>query len=262
MSLLGWVILFTLLGSLLSVLAAALFLWLPEHIRARALPHLVSFAIGVLLGAAFLDLLPEALEIKGTGITASQIMLTILLGVLGFFLLEKMLLWRHSEARAPQAVTRDSQKPTQAAGTLVLVGGAIHNLFDGVLIAAAFLTSIELGIITGLAVAAHKVPHEVGDFAILLHSGYEIQKAFFFNILSSLTGVLGGLLAYYSLEDMTGLLPFILAVAAASFIYIAMVDLIPALHKRVQGRATLQQIVLIGLGIVLIYSAHPPFHVH
>lgn len=259
MDLLVWIILFSLLGGVLSVMAAGLFLLLPAHLRDRVLPHSVSFAIGALLGAAFLALIPHALTSEQP-IEAHNLGLTILLGMLGFFLLEKMVLWRHCHTTHCEAHTPHSNAEQSAAGTLILIGDSIHNLVDGVLIAAAFLTDIHLGIVTSLAVATHEIPQEVGDFAILLNSGYSRSKALWANILVSLTTVVGALLAYVGLSEMTHILPYILAITASSFIYIAVADLIPGLHKRTQFSATVQQMALIVAGIVVIYIAHSTLH--
>lgn len=267
MSLLTWILLFSLLGGVLSVLVAATFLLLPAGIRSRLVPHLVSFAIGSLLGAAFLGLLPHALE--GPGVEDfHKVFLAVLLGLLGFFLLEKMVLWRHChydqcEAHTPAGPDEGHDHGghhNSAPGTLVLVGDSIHNLVDGVLIAAAFLTDIHLGVVTSLAIAAHEIPQEVGDFVILLHSGFTRRKALFYNVLSSLSTLVGALLAYWSLADMQQILPYVLAVAASSFIYIAVADLIPGLHKRTEASATVQQIVLIGAGVLLIFVTHSMLH--
>lgn len=257
MSLLVWIVLFSLLGGVLSVLAAAVFLLLPDAARNRMLPHFVSFAIGALLGAAFLALLPHAMLAAQNFHTLG---LTILLGLLGFFLLEKLVLWRHCHVEHCEAHTPDETHHGNAAGTLVLIGDGMHNLVDGVLIAAAFLTDIHLGIVTSLAVAAHEIPQEVGDFAVLLHSGYSRSKALWFNILASFTTLVGALIAYWSLADFQQVLPYILAVAASSFIYIAVADLIPGLHKRLDISATLQQLTLIVAGVVVIYLAHSTLH--
>ncbi len=270
MSLLTWILLFSLLGGVLSVLAAAVFLLFPEQLRARLLPHFVSYAIGALLGAAFLALLPHALEGPGVG-DLHVITGTVLLGVLGFFLLEKMVLWRHChhtecEVHAPEenhdhhSGHAHGHAAKHAAGTLILIGDGIHNLVDGVLIAAAFLTDIHLGIVTSLAVAAHEIPQEVGDFAVLLHSGYSRARALVYNILASLTTLIGAGIAYYSLREAEAALPYILAVAASSFIYIAVADLIPGLHKRLEASTTVKQIVLIVAGVLTIYFAHSTLH--
>ncbi|MCW9025570.1 MAG: ZIP family metal transporter [Gammaproteobacteria bacterium] len=255
MSLLFWIILFSLLGGALSVLAASVFLLFNESIRSRLLPHFVSFAIGALLGAAFLALLPHAVSATED---FHDLGLTVLLGVLVFFVLEKLVIWRHCHAHDCEAHGENDVK--QSSGMLVLIGDGLHNFVDGVLIASAFLTDFHLGVVTSLAVAAHEIPQEVGDFAVLLHSGFTRAKAFVFNILASLTTIIGAVLAYYSLEDATSVLPYILAIAASSFIYIAVADLIPGLHQRSRASETLQQVALILLGVLTIYLAHSTLH--
>lgn len=266
MSLLTWIILFCLVGGLLSVLAAALFLLIPGKQRQRLLPHMVSYAIGALLGAAFLALLPHAVEYPGVG-DVHKVTFTVLIGLLGFFLLEKMVLWRHCHAQDCEVHGEEhghshnlNQGEDTARGMMILIGDGMHNLVDGVLIAAAFLTDFHLGVVTSIAVATHEIPQELGDFSILLHSGYSRMKALIFNVLASLTTVIGGVAAYYSLQYTQGAVPYVLAVAAASFIYIAVADLIPGLHKRTEARVTLQQIVLISLGVITIYMAHSTLH--
>jgi zinc and cadmium transporter len=260
MSLLTWILIFSVIGGVLSAAAAALFLLLPERLRSRMVPHLVSFAIGALLGAAFLALLPHAL-LGVHGLNYHALGLTVLLGILGFFLLEKMVLWRHCHARDCEAHAPDeSAQVHSAAGALVLVGDAIHNMVDGVLIGAAFLNDIHLGVVTAVAVAAHEIPQEVGDFAVLLHSGYSRRRAFVLNMLVTLTTLVGAVGAYYTLSGTLQIVPYILAVAAASFIYIAVADLIPGLHKRLDLRATVQQTLLIFLGVAVIYFAHSFLH--
>ena len=268
--LLTQIIIFSLLGGVLSVIAASVFLLFPEQWRNRLLPHLVSFAIGALLGAAFLALLPHAINYARGDV--HDITFTVLIGLMAFFLLEKMVLWRHChsdtcEAHTPEVALgehnhqHDEGKGNPSStGAMILIGDGLHNFVDGVLIAAAFLVDPHLGIVTALAVAAHEIPQEVGDFAILLHSGYSRTKALVFNILASLTTLIGALLAYYSLGEAQQLLPYVLAVAASSFIYIAVADLIPGLHKRSQLNATIQQVVLIALGIGVIYLAHSTLH--
>ena len=266
MTLLAWIVLFTLLGGVLSVLAASVFLLLPESLRTRALPAMVSFAIGALLGAAFLAVLPHALAAPGVR-DMHAITSTVLLGLLGFFLLEKLVLWRHchaheceahgaAEVRSPAAMHGHAT----ASGYLILFGDGVHNFVDGVLIAAAFLTDVHLGVVTALAVAAHEIPQEVGDFAILLHSGFKRGRALFYNVLASLTTVVGGVLAYFSLGVAQAALPYVLAVAASSFIYIAVADLVPGLHKRLEPRVTLEQVLLIGAGVLTICFTHAGLH--
>src|SRR3989344_796047 len=258
-SLILWIIVFTALGGVLSVFAAAAFLLVPEAMRTRMLSPMVSFAIGALLGAAFLAILPHAFEIPG--VDAHHVALTVLCGILVFFLLEKMVIWRHCHTHDCEAHVPDIDKARHAAtGNLILIGDGIHNMVDGVLIAAAFLTDIHLGVITSVAVIAHEIPQELGDFAILLHSGYSRARALLYNALTGLTTIVGGIVAYYSLSFANQLVPYVLAVAASSFIYIAVADLIPGLHKRPEFSATMQQMTLIALGVIVIYAAHSTLH--
>ena len=258
MHLLLLIILFSLLGGVLSVLAASLFLLLPERHRIASLPHFVSLATGAMLGAAFLGLIPHAVSGEHP-IEFHTLGLTILLGILGFFLLEKMVLWRHCHDETCEGHIPGTHQHN-AAGTLVLIGDGVHNMVDGVLIAAAFLTDPHLGIITSLAVAAHEIPQEVGDFVLLLHSGYSRGRALFFNMLSSLTTIIGAIVTYYSLQNSLAVVPYFIAIAAASFIYIAVADLIPSLHKRVAFADTVRQIVLITLGVGIIAVTHSTLH--
>ena len=259
MHLLLLIILFSLLGGVLSVLAASLFLLVPERQRIHALPHFISLATGAMLGAAFLGLIPNAVS-GPYALGFHTLGLTILLGIMGFFILEKMVLWRHCHDESCEAHVATDQHRHQAAGTLVLIGDGVHNMVDGVLIAAAFLTDTHLGIITSLAVTAHEIPQEVGDFAVLLHSGYSRARALFFNMLSSLTTIIGAIVTYYSLQHALSVVPYFIAIAAASFIYIAVADLIPSLHKRVEFRETVRQIVLIAVGVGIIVFTHEILH--
>lgn len=269
MDLLLWIVGFSLIGGLLSVGIASSFLLLSEKARSHTVPYLVSFAIGALLGASFLGLIPHAIEHE-FAVEAHELGLTLLLGLLLFFLLEKMVLWRHCHSHhghehipelGPDHHADDAhQHQKKAAATLILVGDTIHNFVDGILIAAAFLTDVHLGIVTALAIAAHEIPQELGDFVILLHSGFSRRKALYFNMLSSLGTVVGAVLAFFLLADMEQILPYILVVAASSFIYVAVADLIPGLHSRVRPSETLQQILLIAAGVIFIYLAHSTLH--
>jgi zinc and cadmium transporter len=266
------IIIFTTLGGVLSVLAAALFLLLPDRQRNQVLPHGISFAIGALLAVSFWGLIPHAFE-EVEPAQFRDLSATILAGILIFFVLEKLLIWRHChfnacEAHGEEAHDHDhglhvhshGHGHRHSAGALIILGDSIHNFVDGILIAAAFLTDAKLGIVTSLAVAAHEIPQEVGDFAILLHNGYAKSKALFYNILSSLATVLGGVLAYFSLEDLHQIHPYILALAASSFIYVAVADLIPTLHKKTELKASLEQIALIAAGVLLICVMHGIAH--
>jgi zinc and cadmium transporter len=265
------IIIFTAIGGLLSVMAAAVFLLLPDKRRAAVLPHGISFAIGALLTVAFYGLIPQAFE-EVNPAKFQSLSATILAGILGFFVLEKLLIWRHCHSGSCEAHGEEDSHHhdngqghhhghgVKSAGMLIILGDSIHNFVDGILIAAAFLTDVQLGIVSSLAVAAHEIPQEVGDFAILLESGYSKGKALFYNVFASLATVFGGVLAYYWLEGLHDSLPYFLALAASSFIYIAVADLIPSLHKKTDMKASLEQITLIGAGVLLIAYLHNVAH--
>jgi zinc and cadmium transporter len=265
MPLLAWILIFTALGGALSALAASLFLVAPESVRVRVLPHLVSFATGALLSAALLGLLPHAIE--SAGVTKShEIGLTLLAGLLIFFVLEKMVLWRHCHQEVCEGHTplehghAHHENRAAASATLILIGDGFHNVLDGVLIAAAFMTDMHLGVVTALAVFAHEIPQEVGDLAILLHGGMSRVRALTLNLLTSVTSVVGGVVAYFALGQLTGALPYAIAIAASSFLYIAVADLIPGLHRRVDPGSGLRQFVFIVTGAAVIYVGHQMAH--
>jgi len=240
MSSLGWIVAASLAGGVVSVGAAALALFL----RAAWISTLVSYAIGALLGAAFLEVIPQAFE-NGEPHTVAM---SILGGILVFFLLEKLLLWRHSHDHDEHSHTHDHGR----SGALIVVGDTIHNFLDGILIAAAFMQSTELGIIAALAIVAHEIPQEVGDFLILLNSGYSKTRALVLNLLSSCATVVGGVLGYYTLQVIAGWTPVLLGIVAASMIYVAVADLIPGLHRRVDPAGSAMQVLLIGAGVAVI----------
>ncbi len=181
-------------------------------------------------------------------------------GICLFFVLEKFLLWRHCHSEDYETHEAHEHHRRQASGVLVLAGDAFHNTLDGVLIAAAFLTDFHLGVVTALAIMAHEIPQEVGNFAVLLHSGMSRARALAWNIATSLTAVVGGVIAYFSLRQALGLLPYALAIAAASLLYVAVADLIPGLHRRSDTRASLAQVALIGLGILVVSFAESQAH--
>ncbi len=236
--LITWVVPFTLLGSVGAVACAALLLVFPETVRTRSLPSLLSYATGTLLGAAFLGMLPKSLE-QAPPLAVS---VTVLAGIMAFFLLEKLVLWRHCHEA-------DCEAHGRRGGALILVGDAFHNFVDGIVIAAAFLTSIPMGIATTLAVIAHEIPQELGDFAILLDSGFSKAKAMLYNLLSSLSTLPGALIGWFWLDEVRRAIPYVLAISAASFIYIAVADLVPGLHRQTSLSATVRQTVLILCGI-------------
>jgi zinc and cadmium transporter len=207
---------------------------------------LVSYAIGALLGAAFLEVIPHAFERASPHAAA----LTLLAGIFVFFILEKLVLWRHCHTEDCEAHDQHSAGHDQGrSGMMILVGDTVHNFIDGVLIAAAFLESTQLGIITAIAIVAHEIPQEVGDFLILLHSGYSKTKALTLNMISSLASIAGGILGYFALQAFAGAVPVLLGIVAASMIYVAVADLIPGLHKRTELQATVSQVLLIALGV-------------
>jgi len=232
-----WIIGFSILGSVGAIAGAALLLLFPDNVRKTLVPCLVSYAAGTLLGAAFLGMIPVSLkQAPATGVAE-----TLLAGLVLFFMLEKFMLWRHCH--------EDNCEVHKSAAGLILVGDAFHNFVDGVVIAAAFLTSIPLGITAALAVVAHEVPQEVGDFAILLDNGYGRMNALALNSLSAAATLPGAILAYFWLGETRDAVPYILALSAASFIYIALADLVPGLHRQVSPIASLRQLVLMLAGI-------------
>lgn len=229
-----------LLGSLGGLLLASTLLVFKDPVRIRLVPWLVSFAVGTLLGVALMDLLPEALEtLKPTLVFG-----TLLGGILAFFVFEKLVLWRHCHA--------DHCEVHEAAAPLILVGDAVHNFIDGAVIAAATAVSVPLGISTAIAVATHEIPQEVGDFAILLGAGYSRARALWLNVLSGLSAVAGVLVAGLAINTAPALLPYFLPVAAASFLYVAMSDLIPSLHRGPFERRALRQVLVVGAGIATV----------
>ena len=293
LSILLWILLFSLLGGVLSVAGAAL---VALNISKTAVPMLISYAIGAMLGAVFLEILPEAIEVA---ISPKHITATVLLGILLFFALEKLVIWRHchgdhcevhavhtaeecpdggvvSKVKSEGAVTSKykavgNKQPSIAAhiphhshlndhshdkgrsGMMIMIGDTFHNFVDGILIASAFMVDVKVGIVTAIAIIAHEIPQEVGDFLILLHSGYSKRQAFIFNLVSSLATVVGGFIAYFALSHVQSWIPTILGLAAASMLYVAVADLIPSLHKRTELRATISQLTLIVCGVASIW---------
>src|SRR5437868_7239350 len=239
---LAWILAASVAGGTLSAGLAAFSLYL----RASWMPILVSYAIGALLGAAFLEVIPHAFELG----TPRQASAGILAGIFGFFVLEKLLLWRHCHTE--NCEVHDPHQPSHdhgRSGALIIVGDTVHNFVDGVLIAAAFLQSTELGVVAALAIIAHEIPQEVGDFLILLHSGYSRAKALALNLASSLATLVGGVGGYYLLPLFADWEGALLGFVAASMIYVAVADLIPGLHRRPHLRDTASQALLIALGI-------------
>ena len=251
-NILVYIILASLVGGVLSIAVAAITAF---SAGPALVPVLVSYAIGALLGAAFLEILPHAFE---TAANVSAMTGTLLAGILLFFVLEKLVLWRHchtEECEAHAVPEHGHGHDHGRSGLMITVGDTFHNFVDGIIIAAAFMTSVPLGVVTALAIIAHEIPQEVGDFLILLHSGYTKRQAFALNLLTSLATIAGGMLAYFALDSMREWVPYTLGIAAASMIYVAVADLIPGLHKRAELRATFQQVLLIALGVSSVAGA-------
>src|SRR6478752_3848585 len=234
----------SILGSLGGLLTASIFLLLGDRVRVKLVPWLISYAVGTLLGVALLALVPEAL----TSLEARRAMPTMILGILTFFLLEKLVLWRHCHD------AHECEVHTSSAASLVIVGDAFHTFVDGAVIAAAVVTSLPLGITTALAVATHEIPQEVGDVAILLRAGYSKMRAFTLNLLSGIGGVLGAIGMLMASKSLPDLLPYVLAFAAGNFLYVAMSDLIPDLHRGGLEGGPIRQLLLIGAGILTIVA--------
>jgi zinc and cadmium transporter len=230
------------LGSLGGLLTASTFLLLGDHLRVKLVPWLISYAVGTLLGVALLALLPEALE----HIRPAPALATLLAGVLAFFLLEKLVLWRHCHDMDDCAVH------TSRTASLVIIGDAFHTFVDGAVIAAAVITSVPLGITTALAVAAHEIPQEVGDVAILLRAGFSRLRAFMLNLASSIGGILGATAMLLASESVPTVLPYVLSFAAGTFLYVAMSDLIPDLHRGGVEGGPFRQLLLIMAGVATI----------
>jgi len=228
---------FSLVGSGGGVLLASPLLLLRRSTRLQIVPDLISYAVGTLLGVALLKLVPEALEL----LQAPAALGALLAGILTFFMLEKLVLWRHCHTADCDA--------HETSATLILIGGGLHNFTDGAIIGAAVLTSLPLGLTTAVAVAAHQIPQEVGDFAILLEAGYSRSRAFVLNAVSASTCVFGVGAVYLATGAAPNALPYVLAFAAGSFLYVAMSDLIPGLHREAVDVGAVRQVVMIALGV-------------
>ena len=292
-------------------MAAGVFLALPGAVRQRAIPHLLSYATGALLAAALGGLLPEAIEamtaVRGDA-TPHRVGLLLLGGVLLFFTLEKLVLWRHCHdpshdpghdhgiafrpvveptgspllgARADASAQGHEHGPgcghahhqpplrratdgaalsagrARAAAVLALAGDTLHNFLDGVVIAVAWLSDPAVGVATAVAVFAHEIPQEVGDLAVLLHGGFSRARALWLNTLSSAAAVLGGLLGVLLLHRAGTVLPDVMTIAAASLLYVAVADLIPGLHQRVDPRAAVTQLLLMAAGLATVLLLAP-----
>jgi zinc and cadmium transporter len=259
---LTYIILATLAGGLLSVIAAAS---LTVHLLGRIVKSLVSLSVGVLLGTALLQILPEAFESKSAD--AQSLFATLLCGLLFFFLLEKAELYRHGhhhEGDDPHHHHHHGFDAEQAGrgGWSVLLGDSIHNFCDGIIIAAAFLTDTRLGVVTSLAIIAHEIPQEVGDYIVLLNAGLSRARALVYNALSGMSAVVGGVVGYFIVGPWEALFPYLLVIASSSFIYVAVADLLPQLQRRLPMKETLAQIGWIVAGLSVVLVARQFLHAH
>ncbi len=242
------VLLFSMIGSIGAIITAGIFLTFKTKIQKVLIPSLISYATGTLLTAALLGMIPNAVSNSNP----TLVMIFVLGGIIMFFLLEKTVIWHHCH---------DEECGIQsAAGPILLIGDTIHNFMDGIVIAAGFLISTNMGILVSLSIITHEIPQEIGDFAILLDSGYSKKKAFILNTLSSSSTIPAALISYYILDVIRSLIPIFLAISAASFIYIALTDLAPNLHRKVDLIHSIRQILLIIAGvctIIIIISIQP-----
>jgi zinc and cadmium transporter len=231
----------SLLGGLGGLIVASSVLLFSDSLRSRLVPWLISYAVGALLGVALLEMLPATL----TQLPSDNVFATLLTGILLFFVLEKLVLWRHCH-------THDCEVH-EGSAMVMLAGDTFHNFVDGAVIGAAVIASVPLGVSTALAVAAHEIPQEVGDFAILLHKGYSRRRALLVNALSGCASALGAVASFVALDFMPRAIPYVLVLAASSFIYVAMSDLIPGLHRGRTDAGSLRQILLIAAGVATMF---------
>ncbi|CAB3859114.1 ZIP family metal transporter [Achromobacter mucicolens] len=256
--LLLWVLLATITGGLIAVLIAS---WLAYKVFAKYLHHMVSLSVGVLLSVALLHLLPEAFE---TGVGNAHVLFGLMLAsLIGFFVLEKIALLRHShhhEGDGHHHHKGHDRHEAGRGGMLILIGSSLHNLCDGVLIAAAFLTDPLLGVLTAASIIIHEVPHKLGDFVVLLNAGLRRRRAFALILFTSLCSAVGGIIGYFVLQQAQEWTPYILVIAASSFLYISVADLMPQMHERVSLSDAVPQLLLVGVGVALIYSVTTLMH--
>ncbi|SNT26063.1 zinc and cadmium transporter [Noviherbaspirillum humi] len=253
------ILLATTLAGVLSISAAAVFSF---SLLSRVVERMVSLSVGILLSTSLLHALPEAFESQADPHTLFAVLLA---GLLGFFLLEKMAILRHSHHYEGDGHGHEHGHDAHEAGKagwMILVGDGLHNFTDGILIAAAFLADPNLGVITGVAIIAHEIPQEIGDFIVLLNAGFTRVRAYVYNLLCSLMAVVGGLLGYFTLGQASGLIPYVLVFASSGFIYIAVSDLMPQMQRRATVRETIPQVILIALGVSVVLFLTSRGHAH
>lgn len=241
------IIIATLIGGVVSVLLAGSF---TLSILFRFADKMLAFAVGVMLALSLTDMLPEAIEL---GLELDQAGWMLLGGLFGFFLLEKAALWRHDHSAATGYV------PSRPQVAMIILGDSLHNFVDGILIAAAFFADPMLGWATALAIMAHEIPQEISDFIIMLEAGVSKSRALAFNAASGMFMILGGFLGWLALRQLQAVIPYILILASASFIYISISDLVPKLHRKCKLMDTFTQLILMLLGAGTVRLAHAIF---
>ncbi len=227
-----------LLVSVVSLIGVTI-LGLRKNLFESILLVLVAFAAGSMLGAAFFDLIPEGLESLGTDI----VMPLILLGIILFFIVERGIHWHHFHEKCD----------VHPVSYLILVGDAVHNFGDGVIIAASYLINFHLGLISTLVIIFHEIPQELGDFAILIKSGFSRGRALLYNFLSAIMAILGAVLTYFSSDLIGWVVPYLISIAAGGFIYIAVADLLPGLHKETDKKKLVLHLLFLIIGILFIF---------
>jgi len=234
-----WINLSTVLVSALSLIGIFILL-LKENILQKILFFLVVLSAGGLMGGAFLHLIPEALE----EVSGQRVFLYVLLGFFLFFIIEKTLHWRHCHK---------NKCPEHTFAYMNLVGDAVHNFIDGLIIAASFVTNFSLGLVATLAIILHEIPQEIGDFGVLIYGGFKKKKALYSNLLVALTAVVGGILGYFISTRIEFFVSFLIPFAAGGFIYIAASDLIPEIRKEESFKKSLIAFLIFGVGILIMY---------
>ncbi|KQN76013.1 divalent cation transporter [Duganella sp. Leaf61] len=245
----------TTLAGVVSISAAAVFSF---TLLSKVVERMVSLSVGLMLATSLLHALPEAFDSTAS---PRSLFATLLAGLLAFFVLEKLAIMRHSHHHEHDGHHHHhGHDKTEAgkAGWMILVGDGMHNFTDGILIAAAFLADPQLGLVTGLAIIAHEIPQEIGDFIVLLNAGFSRTRAYIYNLLCSLLSIAGGLLGYYFLDRASSLIPYVLVFASSGFIYIAVSDLMPQMQRRATLRESVPQVLLIatGVAIVVFFTSH------
>lgn len=264
MALLAYILLAVIIVSLISLIGA-ITLVIKERQMRKFLPLLVSFSAGGMLGAAFLDLLPAAIEAQVPGTFP-----LVIAGIALFYILEKTFLWYHQhhvaiKHRGHRHRKRGEhrahyQRHVQSYAYMNLIGDGIHNFLDGMIIATSFVVSVPLGIVVSLAVVLHEIPQELGDFSVLIFGGFKVGTALMFNMLSAVTAILGALVGYFFSTAVAGFTGMLLPFAVGGFLYIALVDLLPELRKRVAVERTISQILAFLIGIGLIWLVNTLIH--